>query len=413
MAVMLCLITLILTACSAGSSVQTDAGVSSSSKTASSSAPVSYDPPANEMRGVWVATAWGADFPQSKTASGQQAELRTIVDNAKAAGLNTVIFQVRTWSDAMYHSSIYPWSALLNASMKQGVDPGYDPLGYLITYAHSKGIKVQAWINPYRISSSDNNASISPCSTNPAVSKKYPTYTYAYKNITYSVYDPASQIVRDLITNGVTEIVKNYDVDGIQFDDFFYPTAPTFDDSEAYANYQDGGGSLSLDDWRRENVDKLIEQVHTAVHKEKNIEFGISPAGIWQNISYTGGNGEKQMTDGTESYDQGHADSALWVEKHWVDYICPQIYWGFNNPVAPFAPICDWWSALCKKYNVKLYVGLVNTVVTGGQGVFTDSKGINEVQYARSKGASGVFLFHSAELNSMADPLKGMFTASN
>lgn len=371
--------------------------------------PQNYSAPAGEMKAIWVSTAWGGDFPKTGGSSSQKKELQKLVADAKEAGFNTIVFQVRTWSDALYQSSVFPWSAILTGT--QGRNPGYDPLAYLIGQAHAKGIKVQAWINPYRIYSSTSPSKTTPCSLNPALNPKYPTYTYSYNGKTYKIYDPASQNVRDLITSGVTEIIRNYDIDGIQFDDYFYPTAPTFDDSESYQSYQSGGGKLSLSDWRRENVTSLIRQVHTAVHSEANghADFGISPSGIYRNISYSTKDGGVKSTNGSEAYSELYADVRLWVENHWIDYVCPQIYWGFNNQKAPYAPICDWWVNLCEKNSVKLYIGLSGDIVTGGEGVWTDSAGMNQVQYARGRGSGGFMVFHSAQLPSLSKELKGLF----
>lgn len=366
---------------------------------------------AGEMRALWVATAWGADFPTKTGAAAQKQELAKLVSDAKAAGFNTLIFQVRAWSDALYRSAYFPWSAFLTGT--QGKDPGYDPLAYLVAQAHAKGLSVQAWANPYRIYSSTNAAKSTPAGGSPALDARYHTYTYSYKGITYQVYDPASQNVRDLIVRGVTELVRNYGVDGVQFDDYFYPTAPTFDDSASYRSYQSGGGAFSLSDWRRQNVNLLIEQTHAAVHAaakaagRSNVVFGVSPAGIWRNVTYTTDDGIA-ATAGAQSYEEGCADVKRWVENRWIDYVCPQLYWGFDSSRAPFAPLCDWWAALCKAHGVKLYIGLSGDVVTSGAGSWTDAGGLSEIEYARGMGASGFMVFHSAQLPQLA-PVLGKY----
>jgi uncharacterized lipoprotein YddW (UPF0748 family) len=371
----------------------------------------------SETRGVWVATVGYIDFPQTATGTTNQKQMIIkILEDAKKYGLNTVFFQVRPMSDAFYKSGIYPWSKYLTGT--RGKDPGYDPLAYFIEEAHKKNIAVQVWINPYRVCAQNDYSTLN--ANNPAkIHHDWTvTYTDSDKKQNWIWFNPGLPEVRELVTQGVTEIVKNYDIDGVHFDDYFYPYSSTyydnsaaysgikFDDSAAFKQY---GNGMSIADWRRNNVNLLVKQVHDAIKSVNgNTQFGISPFGIWATKSVMP---QGTDTSGMSSYSVLYADSRLWVTKHWVDYICPQIYWGFNQPSKPhYDVMVDWWSELCAQSGVALYIGHRSDIVKSGTNMWTNSNGVNQIQYARQKSAyKGSVYFSYNSLSSISPLFKGLY----
>ena len=301
--------------------------------------------------GVWVSTVANLDFPSKKGLDEKtlKSELDSIVSVCKQRKINTIYFQVRPKSDALYKSDIFPWSDVISGTQGVTPDNGFDPLEYIISASKKNNISVHAWINPYRVCKADELDSLSD--KNPAV--VHPEYTVLCSDGNV-YYNPALEKVRKLITDGVVEILKKYDVDGIHFDDYFYPYNVTdYPDEEDYKKY--GKEFDNVADFRRNNINMLVKEVYTAVHKNsKNAVFGISPFGIWDNKR---DNPDGSDTKGMSSYSQIYADSRLWVQKGWVDYICPQVYWSFENTAAPFETVVRWWDSLCKKSKVKLYIG--------------------------------------------------------
>lgn len=305
-----------------------------------------------EMRGVWVSyldwNGWAKDEAGYKKAMDQTLDL------CVQKGLNAVFLQVRPDGDAMYPSQYFPWSKF--ASGKQGKNPGYDPLAYAVQAAHQRGLQLHAWINPYRITGYLNRYS-DLCASNPAIvwakdgDSSNDRWVLCQNGEYY--YNPAIPQVRQLIIDGVKEIVTNYEVDGIHFDDYFYPN---LDDSKTetwfdYPEYQAGGTSLSVAAWRRNNVNELVKGVYSAVKSIRpQASFGISPEGYLQNLRKD----TRQFTD---------VDTWM-TQSGYVDYLMPQIYWGFeakqNGQAAgyAFANCLNEWVTLKKKDNVKLYVGL-------------------------------------------------------
>lgn len=309
-------------------------------------------PGSGEMRGVWVSyldwNGWAKDEAGYKKAMDQTLDL------CVQKGLNAVFLQVRPDGDAMYPSQYFPWSKF--ASGKQGKNPGYDPLAYAVQAAHQRGLQLHAWINPYRITGYLNRYS-ALCASNPAIAwakdgdSSNDRWVLCQNGEYY--YNPAIPQVRQLIIDGVKEIVTNYEVDGIHFDDYFYPN---LDDSKAetwfdYPEYQASGTSLSVAAWRRNNVNELVRGVYSAVKSIRpQALFGISPEGYLQNLRKD----TRQFTD----------VDAWMTQSGYVDYLMPQIYWGFeakqNGQAAgyAFANCLNEWVTLKKKGNVKLYVGL-------------------------------------------------------
>lgn len=303
-----------------------------------------------EFRGVWVSTVWGIDYPSKATTDVEtlKKDAVKILDNVEDMGFNAIFLQVRSCSDAIYKSEIYPWSKYLTG--KQGVSPenNFDPLEFFIEEAHKRGIELHAWINPYRITASAlDNDKLSL--TNPAVLNKELTVLHTDGKL---YFNPGEPRARKLIINGIKEIIDNYDVDGIHLDDYFYPDK-NFDDAKTYAKY--GGGFTDISAWRINNNNLLIKEINETVdNKDPEIKFGVSPAGIWANktTSNLGSN-----TDGWGTYINQFADSRYWVKQGYVDYIMPQIYWNIGYRIADYKTLISWWSDVVKDTGVKLYIG--------------------------------------------------------
>lgn len=304
-----------------------------------------------EFRGVWVPSVLNLAYPSKPTqnANTLKKEADAVLDNAKALGFNAVFFQVRPSSDALYKSSIYPWSNYLTGT--QGVAPtdGFDPLQYYIEGAHARGLELHAWVNPYRITSDAGQVN-SLSVNNPAI--LHPELVVKYTNGKL-YFNPGEPEARKMIIDGIAEIVDNYDVDGIHLDDYFYP-GNDFGDADAFAKY--GGDFKSIGDWRRNNNDVLIKGIHTTIKaKNKDVEFGISPIGIWANKK---NNSLGSNTNGNESYYAEFADTRKWIKEEYVDYIMPQIYWPVGDKAADYDVLSTWWADVVKGTNVELRIGM-------------------------------------------------------
>lgn len=300
-----------------------------------------------EMRGAWISTVWNLDWPtvgSRNNEAQQKQEFITLLDKLQATGLNSVIVQVRPKGDALYNSSLNPWSDILTGT--QGKNPGYDPLAFMIEETHKRGMEFHAWFNPYRITTSGTDVN-ALASNNMA--RKNPSWAIAYNNALY--YDPGNPEVVNYLVETVAEVVKNYRVDGIHFDDYFYPSK-SFNDDTSYSKY---GNGINKDDWRRANVNTLIQKVNTKINSiDSSVSFGVSPRGIWKNASTDPAG---SATNGGQSYYDIYCDSVKWIKSGWVDYINPQIYWTFENSAAPYGTLVDWWAKQVKGTNVKLYIG--------------------------------------------------------
>lgn len=305
-----------------------------------------------EMRGVWVSSVYNLDYPSSPTTDSDKlkAEADEILDNCVKWGLNAVFLQVRPSGDALYKSDLFPWSKYLTGSVGTAPQDGFDPLEYWVEAAHKRGLELHAWINPYRITRSKDTEWNSLPSTHPA--KMNPDWVVKYSDGNY-YFDPGIPEVRDLVTRGAVEIVQNYDVDGLHMDDYFYP-GTDFNDAATYQKY--GSSFSNIADFRRDSVNQLVAQLDTAVHNiDPDIQFGISPSGIWANKS-TDPRGSN--SSGSEHYVSSYADSLYWIENGLVDYIIPQIYWEIGHKLADFATLADWWNDAVAGSDVHLYIGM-------------------------------------------------------
>lgn len=295
--------------------------------------PATSNAPVNEKRAVWISYLDFGSLLKGKSEGQFSANIDAAFDKVKYLGLNTVIVQVRPFGDALYKSEYFPWSKY--ASGTEGVSPGYDPLKIMTTKARQKGLKIEAWINPYRVRTNGSFAELS--NNNPAKLWQGTDKVIEFNGGIY--YNPSNESSRQLIVDGVSEIVRNYDIDAIHFDDYFYPTT-----SEAFdqSSYNASGTSLSLADWRRENVNKLVRAVYSEIKSIKpSCQFGISPQSSIE-----------------KNYNVQYVDAAKWLSTPgYVDYIMPQIYHGFSNSKMPFAETVRAWNNLIKT-NVKLEIGL-------------------------------------------------------
>ena len=321
-----------------------------------------------------------------------------VVKNGKNLGMNRVIVQVRPFGDAIYKSKYFPWSKYISG--KQGRNPGYDPLKIMVDVAHKNGMKIEAWVNPYRVTIGSTNYS-KLAKNNPArkwhAKKSTSRNVLAYNGSLY--YNPSKKAVRTLIINGVTEIVKNYKVDGIHMDDYFYPSftsknVKTAFDAKEYNKSSYKKKKKSIYTYRRAQVSTLVKDMKAAIKKvNKNVTYGISPAGNIDNL--------------TSKYSY-YVDIKKWTNStKYVDYICPQIYWGFKHPTAKFNKVTDRWVKLCKSKKVKLYIGI--GVYRAGHNVGQNSaerkewksdKNIlkKQVQYGKKKKVNGFAFFDYQDL---------------
>ncbi|MCB9670925.1 MAG: family 10 glycosylhydrolase [Alphaproteobacteria bacterium] len=302
-------------------------------------------PTPRELRGVWVATVANIDFPSRPglSAEAQQAELVGMLDLFRSLNLNAVFFQVRPEGDAFYASELEPWSRYLTGV--QGGDPGYDPLETLVREAHARGIAVHAWFNPYRAKSAKKTAAVAP-----HVSVVAPDLTVPYGALLWM--DPGQPAVRERTVAVVRDVVSRYDVDGVHFDDYFYPypNGSPFPDGPTYAAYLDGGGTLAVDDWRRENVHALVRDVSAAIRETKPwVAFGVSPFGIYRP-------GQPEGIRGLDQYASIYADPLRWVDEGWVDYLAPQLYWPTTQKPQAHGPLMDWWAEAVAD-RTTLYIG--------------------------------------------------------
>ncbi len=304
------------------------------------------------MSGIWVSTTLNLDYPTTKTTNSDtlKSEADTIINNCADIGITDIFFQVRPASDSFYKSDIYPWSQWLTGSQGTAPDNNFDPLQYWIDQAHSKGMKLHAWINPYRVTNNANLTINDLAISNPA--RQHPEWVIAHEGKLY--FDPAIPEVQNLVVSGVEEIVKNYNIDGIHLDDYFYPGS-TFNDSVSYAKY---GNGMDKNDWRRENVNTLVNNLHNKIKSIKSdVEFGISPVGVWANKK---NNPLGSDTYGSESYYKNYADTRKWALEGWIDYIAPQIYWEIGNKTIDYKTAVLWWADTLKDCNTKLYIGLAD-----------------------------------------------------
>lgn len=344
-----------------------------------STTPAAVIPPApvREFRAAWIATVGNSCWPSKPglPVSQQKAELIAILDRAQSLKLNAVIFQVRPACDALYNSKIEPWSEYLTGLQGVAPSPYYDPLTFAVAEAHKRGLELHAWFNPFR---ARHFQKASPAFSASHVSRKQPELVRTYGR--YLWLDPGDPAVREYSLRVVMDVLKRYDVDGIHFDDYFYPYHEKnsagadidFPDSTTWQRYGASSG-LARDDWRRRNVDLFMEQVYRAIKDEKPwVKFGISPFGIWRPKN-------PPSISGFDAYEELYADARKWLREGWCDYFAPQLYWGIKPPATSFTMLLDWWNGENPKGR-HVWPG-INSLNVGEK--WPPSEIINQIEFSR------------------------------
>ena len=353
-------------------------------------------PPSREFRGLWIASVRNIDWPSKPglTTEEQQRELIAIFDRMVASNLNAALLHVRPSGDALYASSIEPWSEYLTGEMGKAPEPFYDPLAFAVEEAHRRGLELHAWLNPYRARRLSETTAASPTHVtmaNPELVRTYGSFLWM---------DPGEPQVRQRAVDVVRDIVRRYDVDGLHFDDYFYPYPENnadFPDEDTWSRH---GSGLSRSDWRRQNVDNLIQDVARVIKEEKpRVKFGISPFGIWRP-------GYPRSVRGLDAYEQIYADGRKWLREGWVDYFTPQLYWARSAPQQRFTDLLRWW----KEQNVHkrhLWPGLgAHRVGSGRANAWRADEIIAQIHEIRARrGSTGYILFNAKVLMENRDRL--------
>lgn len=303
-----------------------------------------------QMRGLWIASVVNIDWP-TRTGldpAAQRAEFVQLADYALATGFNALFVQIRPTADAFWPSPHEPWSQWLSGS--QGKDPGYDPLAFMVETAHARGLAFHAWFNPYRVSMQPDVSALVP--DHPA--RTNPEWTVSYGGKLY--YNPGVPAARRFCQTAMLDAITRYDIDGVHFDDYFYPypvPGTDFPDEDAFRNHADGHTDKAA--WRRHNVDLMVREMRDAIRAARpNALFGISPFGVWRNAA-TDPRGSN--TTAFQSYDGLHADTRGWVQQGWLDYIAPQVYWHIGLTVADYAVLAPWWAEAVRGTDTELWIG--------------------------------------------------------
>lgn len=302
--------------------------------------------PKREFRGAWLHVIGQTQW-QNKTTEEGKAYIDDQFQRLQDAGCNAVIFQVRPTADAMYKSDLEPWTCWLTGKRGRAPQPEWDPMEYAIRQAHDRGMEFHAWLNPYRVTS-DPKEVLPPSH----MANKEPWRFVKFNGQTF--FDPAYKENRDFICDVVADILNRYDVDAIHIDDYFYPypaNGKRFNgDDESYRRL---GGGVAREDWRRHNVDLLIEQLYSTIKENKPwVRFGVSPFGIWRNKKNDPRGSE---SSGLQNYDDLYADVLLWAKNGWVDYLAPQLYWTLDMKAAPSRKLAQWWND--NSNGVDVYIG--------------------------------------------------------
>ncbi|AHH94037.1 glycoside hydrolase family 10 protein [Kutzneria albida] len=318
----------------------------------SGTASAAPSPAARELRGMWIASVANIDWPSRPglPVAQQQAEYLGLLDRAKATGINAVFVQIRPTADSFYPSKLEPWSQYLTGT--QGQDPGYDPLAFLVQQAHQRDLEFHGWFNPYRISQQPDPAKLAP--NHPA--RLHPDWVVSYGGQLY--YNPGVPAARTFVERVILDTATRYDLDGVHFDDYFYPypvAGQAFPDEQAYQTW---GAARFPDraDWRRDNVNQLVRELSRQLHAAKPwLAFGVSPFGVWRDkrTDPTG----SDTTAGVHDYDELYADTRTWIRNRWVDYVAPQLYWPIGFTVADYAKLLPWWANEVRGTGVSLYIG--------------------------------------------------------
>lgn len=306
--------------------------------------------PKNEFRAVWIATVVNIDWPKAGTdpIEKQKADFIEILDTYKKLNYNAVIVQIRSVGDAFYPSKLAPWSKYLTGKEGKAPANNFDPLEWMITETHNRGFEFHAWLNPYRATMNLNTEVLSPTHD----FFKHPEWMIKYGGKYY--YNPALPDVQTHLIAVVDEVVKNYDIDAIHFDDYFYPYKIAGEEFNDSASFKKFGAGMTLPDWRRYNVNNFVKYCSYSIKSIKPwVQFGISPFGVWRNKSVDPKGSDTQS--GQTNYDDLFADPMEWMEHSWVDYILPQLYWSMDHRTASYTKLLKWWAENSK--NTAVYIG--------------------------------------------------------
>jgi uncharacterized lipoprotein YddW (UPF0748 family) len=305
-----------------------------------------------EFRGVWVATVDNIDWPTKGdyNSNSQKASFIKLLDMHQRNGINALVVQIRPCTDAFYPSPYEPWSQWLTGIQGRPPSPYYDPLAFMISETHKRGMVFHAWMNPYRAEFNIFNSSLSATH----ITKVHPEWFLVYGDKRY--FDPGNKEAQQYVTQVVADVVSRYDLDAIHFDDYFYPyriAGKEFPDEATFRKY---GVGMKKDDWRRSNTDSIISKLSYAIKKEnKKCQFGISPFGVWRNQDKDPIDGSKTIGAQT-NYDDLYANILLWLKKGWIDYVAPQLYWELGHRIAPYEVLLSWWNS--HTYGKHCYVGM-------------------------------------------------------
>ena len=305
-----------------------------------------------EFRGVWVATVDNIDWPTKGDydSNSQKASFIKLLEMHQRNGINALVVQIRPCTDAFYPSPFEPWSQWLTGIQGRPPSPYYDPLAFMISETHKRGMVFHAWMNPYRAEFNIFNSSMSAIH----ITKVHPEWFLVYGDKRY--FDPGNKEAQQYVTQVVTDVVSRYDLDAIHFDDYFYPyriAGKEFPDEASFKKY---GVGMKKDDWRRSNTDSIISMLSYAIKKEnKKCQFGISPFGVWRNQDKDPIDGSRTIGAQT-NYDDLYANILLWLKKGWIDYVAPQLYWELGHRIAPYEVLLSWWST--HTYGKHCYIGM-------------------------------------------------------
>ncbi len=372
-------------------------------------------PIAREFRGMWIATVANIDWPSAAglAPTQQQFEMRQLLDVAQGRGLNAVVLQVRAAGDALYSSSLEPWSRALTGT--QGTDPGYDPLAYALGEAHARGLELHAWFNPFRAGNASDTAGLAAAH----LARRRPDLVRTH--CTQRWFDPGEPEVQDHALAVILDVLRRYDVDAVHLDDFFYPYPDSrcpgldFADSATFARYVNAGGTLARAAWRRDNVDRFIERLYAEVRAvSATARVGISPFGIWRP-------GNPSGITGLDAYATIFADSRRWLQEGWLDYLAPQLYWPVTSVGQSFPALLGWW----RQQNTQerhLWPGLASYRVSDGSAsAFSPAEIGQQITIAREEsrqagGATGVILYNASSVRTdrsafMTTIANGLFAA--
>lgn len=302
------------------------------------------------LRGVWISTVYNLDWPSTASVANQakqKQEFVQLLQELQGMGMNSVFVQVRPSADAFYPSSLVPWSKYLTG--KQGQDPGYDPLAFMIEETHKKGMQFHAWFNPFRANPDAKTDQLAPTH----VTKLHPDWIVNAKNKLY--INPGIPQAREAIISEIMEVVNRYKIDGVHLDDYFYPSDGVFPDDATFKAYNSSRFATKAE-WRRDNINLFVKELGEAIHSAKpQVQFGISPFGVWRNQSVDSTGSDTKA--GVTAYDSMHADVRTWIQQGWIDYVTPQIYWSLSFTPAQYDKLVAWWANEVKDTQVKLYIG--------------------------------------------------------